>query len=101
MAEVNKLKKHVKKSRKIALKPTLKSRRVAISQDPSKASSKRVYSDIVEKFVHNFAIKNCRFIENLWSRIPVGDSQKLSMLDLDIPNIEISEELKIKLLNLQ
>jgi hypothetical protein len=99
MAEVNKLKKHVKRSRKIALKPSLKSRRVAISQDPSKSTSKRVYSEIVEKFIHKFSIKNCRHIENLWSRIPVGDSQKLSMIDLTIPMIEITEELKTKLLN--
>ena len=57
MAENNKSRKVIKRSRKIALKPNLKNRKAShISENPRNLN-KMNYQEILDKFTNKFAIK--------------------------------------------
>jgi len=57
MADLNRLKKHVKRSRKIALKPTLKGKKNINNSEQHRSADKPSYHDILEKFTQKLTIK--------------------------------------------
>ena len=57
MADLNRLKKHVKRSRKIALKPTLKGKKNVNNSEQHRSADKPSYHDILEKFTQKLTIK--------------------------------------------
>ncbi|CAI2383653.1 unnamed protein product [Moneuplotes crassus] len=98
MADFLKPKKSVKKTKKLDLKRNLRGRKVSQALGPEKLNIKP-HMLILEKFKNQFCVKNTKYIEKLWEREAIGDHQKLSTLDLQIPEAKILPELHDKLMS--